>query len=188
MEAMAVTRSWQLTYEDLQGFPDDGRRHEIIEGEHYVTPSPAVKHQRAVLNLAALLHDYVRQRALGTVLVAPMDVVLSEIDVVEPDVIWVSNERRETLTEANVQGMPDLVVEVLSASTRRTDEITKRKLYERHGALEYWIVGPELERVKVYRRAGEGFAPAVEVAAEAGESLASPLLPEFSVKVADLFA
>jgi Uma2 family endonuclease len=185
---MAVTRSWQLTYEDLQGFPDDGKRHEIIDGEHYVTPSPAVKHQREVLNLAALLHDHVRQEALGTVLVAPVDVVLSEIDVVEPDVIWISLARREILAEANVQGMPDLVVEVLSPSTRKTDEIIKRKLYERYGALEYWIVDPELERVKIYRRAGEGFAPAVEVAAEAGESLASPLLPGFSVAVAELFA
>jgi Uma2 family endonuclease len=121
-------------------------------------------------------------------LIAPFDVVASEIDVVQPDVLWISPERSTLVTPTKLRGLPDLVVEVLSDATRKTDEITKRKLYERYGALEYWIVDPELERVRIYRRAGEGFAPAFELAAEAEESLASPLLPGFAVAVADLFA
>ena len=185
---MAVTRSWQFTYEDLQGFPDDGKRHEIIEGEHYVTPAPGVKHQVVVTNLARLLGSFVVRERQGRVLVAPTDVVASATDVVQPDVVWISPARAGIATKENLRGVPDLVVEVLSESTRKTDEIIKRKLYERYGALEYWIVDPELERVKIYRRAGEGFAPAVEVAAEAGESLTSPLLPGFSLAVAELFA
>ncbi len=185
---MATAPSWQLTYEDLASFPEDGRRHELIEGEHHVTPAPSLRHQQAVGSLGANLHRYAATSGFGTLFFAPVDVVLSDIDVVQPDLVWVSSSRAEILTDANIQGAPDLVVEVLSPGTRRVDELTKRKLYERHGVLEYWIVDPELGRVRVLRREGEAFGPATELDVEAGQSLTSPLLPGFELALATVFA
>lgn len=185
---MATAPSWQLTYEDLASFPEDGRRHELIDGEHHVTPAPTLRHQRVVLVLGSALLELARSSRSGEAFAAPVDVVLSDIDVVRPDLVWVSSSRAEILTDANIQGAPDLVVEVLSPGTRRVDELTKRKLYERHGVLEYWIVDPELGRIRVLRREGEGFGPATELDVEAEQSLTSPLLPGFELALATIFA
>lgn len=182
---MAVAHSWQLTYEDFLNFPDDGKRHELVEGEHYVTPAPSVRHQQVVLRLAGALLDFARSTGSGEVFVAPIDVVLSDVDVVEPDLLWISSARRDILTAANVQGAPDLVVEVLSPGTRRTDEVTKRKLYDRFGVAEYWIVDPELERVRVLRRDGLALVQVAELERE--DHIGSPLLPGFDLALADVF-
>jgi Uma2 family endonuclease len=122
------------------------------------------------------------------VLFAPADVVLSDVNVVEPDLFFLSNERLDRLTRKNVQGAPDLVMEVLSESTRRTDEVRKRKLYERVDVLEYWLVDAELETVEVYRKIGGGFDRPIELSCAAGDSLTTPLLPGFRVPLAKLFA
>src|SRR5439155_12410008 len=111
-------------------FRDDGKRHEIIDGEHYVTPSPSTKHQRIVTRLAAAVVHFLDEQPLGEVFVAPFDTVLSELDVVEPDLLYISRAHARVLTEEHVRGAPDLVVEIVSPSTRKTDEVTKRKLYE----------------------------------------------------------
>jgi Uma2 family endonuclease len=117
-----------------------------------------------------------------------MDVILSDIDVVEPDLLFVSNERSQILGTW-IHGAPDLVIEILSPSTRRVDEITKRRLYERVGVREYWIVDGEIEVVKIYRRQDDGsFARAQELLREEGHSLDTPLLPGFSLSLAELFA
>ena len=180
--------SVKFTYEDFLNFPNDGKRHEIIDGEHYVTPSPNTKHQRIVTRLTAALVHCLEQHPIGEVFVAPLDVVFSDLDVVEPDLLYISRERASVLTEQNVRGAPDLAVEILSPSTRKTDEVTKRKLYERFGVGEYWVVDPELETIKVYRRVGEAFERVSELGAESGDELTTPLLPDFSVTVAELFA
>jgi Uma2 family endonuclease len=177
----------KLTYEDYLGFPDDGRRHEILDGEHVVTPAPAPRHQFVLSNLFRLLAGFVHDRRLGRVLTAPLDVVLSEVDVVQPDLVFLSDKALTQVTETNVAGAPGLTVEVLSETSRRRDEVTKRHLYELHGVSEYWIVDPELETVKIYRRADGGFGPAVVLDAEAGHVLTSPLFPGLELRVADLF-
>lgn len=178
----------KLTYEDYQLFPDDGRRHELIGGEHYVTPAPNKKHQRAASNLHLDLGGFVRKHRLGRVYFAPRDVVLSNEDVVQPDLLFISNERAAIDQDADVSGAPDLVIEILSDSTRRTDETTKRKLYERAGAREYWVVDPVLEMVKVYRLTGAGvFERVAELSAEAGDRLDTPLLPGLSIALAQVF-
>ena len=87
-----------------------------------------------------------------------------------------------------MRGAPDLVVEILSPGTRKTDEVTKRKLYERFDVQEYWVVDPELETIKVHRRGDRGFGRALELSAEAGDILTTPLLPGFSVSLAEVFA
>src|SRR5207248_1360201 len=122
---------------------DDGKRREIIDGQLYVTPSPNTKHQTASINLSGMLWTYLKMHPIGRVFAAPFDTVFSDFDVVEPDLLYISRERLSVLTEKHVRGAPDLVVEILSPGTRRTDEKIKRKLYERFDVLEYWIVDPE---------------------------------------------
>jgi Uma2 family endonuclease len=159
----AATPSAKCTYDDFLNFPNDGKRHEIIDGEHYVTPSPNTKHQQIVGNLHAAFRSHLKSQPLGAIFVAPFDVVFSDLDVVEPDLLYVSRERRDVLTEAHVKGSPDLVVEVLSPGTRKTDEVTKRKLYERFDVQEYRVIDPELETIKIYRRSGHAFTRAAHL-------------------------
>jgi Uma2 family endonuclease len=181
--------SVKYTYEDLQTFPEgDGKRYEIIDGELLVTPSPMTRHQRVLGNFYWWVRSHLEKSPIGEVFFAPYDVVLSDINVVEPDLLFFSNARMDRLTRKNAQGAPDLVVEVLSESTRRTDEIRKRKLFERFDVLEYWIVDPELDTVKIYRRAGERFDRPIELSSEAGDTLTTPLLPGFKAPLAKLFA
>jgi Uma2 family endonuclease len=178
----------RLTYEDFVHFPDDGQRHELIDGEHVMSPAPNVRHQTVLVNLTALLLPFVRENQLGKLFFAPFDVVLSLHDVVEPDLLFIARDRLELLTDANLQGAPDLAVEVLSPTSHRQDELRKRDLYERCGVAEYWIVDPEAEDVKVFRREGEGFGRPRLLTARDGDVLASPLLPGLAVPLADVFA
>ncbi|MFL6246270.1 MAG: Uma2 family endonuclease [Thermoanaerobaculia bacterium] len=179
---MAPATSTKLTYEDYCLLPDDGRRHEIIDGEHYVNPSPNMKHQTASINLATALWTHVRQHRLGRVFSAPFDVVLTYFDVVEPDIIFVSASRTDILTESHIKGAPDLVVEILSPSTRAYDEVVKLKRYDAMGITEYWIVDPERQTVRIYRRTSGGYA-----LAPAAERIATPLIPGFSLALRDIF-
>jgi Uma2 family endonuclease len=178
----------KLTYADLAGFPDDGRRHELIGGAHYVTPSPATGHQRLVVRLVAAFSDYFRAHPVGEVFAAPFDVLLSEHDVVEPDLLVILQDQDDILTEQHVRGAPAIVIEILSPATRRRDEGIKRRLYERTGVREYWVFDEAGAVVKAFRRgAGQGFEPAVVLAAEARAVLTSPLLPELAIDVSALF-
>ncbi len=145
----------KLTYEDYRQLPDDGKRYEIIEGELYVTPSPTTQHQRVVFELAKWLDSFVRGRSLGEVLIAPLDVVLSEHTVVQPDIVFVSAERLDRVRENGIFGAPDLVVEVVSASTRERDAGLKKRLYLRSGVVEYWLVDPEEGTLTVVRAGAE---------------------------------
>jgi Uma2 family endonuclease len=184
---MSATATPKLTYDDYCLLPDDGRRHEIIAGEHYVSPAPPIRHQRILQNLFFELERFLRANPLGIILLAPTDVMATDFDVVQPDLLFVSNDHIDRITERGIRGAPDLAVEVLSASTRRTDELIKRTLYENIGVTEYWIVDPDLDAVKVYRRQGPGFVRAAELSLEASDRLDSPLLAGFSVDLAALF-
>ena len=186
--ALPNPRGVKLTYDDFVLFPDDGLRHELIDGEHYVTPSPNDKHQTILANLHLLIGPWVRAHAVGKVWFAPFDVVFSRFDVVEPDLLYLSNERKaQVATDANVQGAPELVVEVGSPSTRRRDETVKRALYERAGVSEYWVVDTEQDVVRVYRRLGEHFDRPEELSLEAGDVLTTPLLPGLELPLSEIF-
>jgi len=144
----------KLTYDDFLLFPDDGKRHELLDGEHYVTPSPNLEHQRILGNLHYLVRSWLEAHPIGLVFFAPLDLVLSQHDVVEPDLFYVSHERaRQVTTQENLRGAPELVVEIASKSTRKRDETIKLRLYERQGVAEYWVVDPPLGTVRVYRLA-----------------------------------
>jgi Uma2 family endonuclease len=179
----------RLTYDDFLLFPDDGRRHELIDGEHYVTPSPNTRHQRLVVRLTAALTTYLTTwPSRGEVFVAPFDVVFSHFDIVEPDVLFIAADQQEIVTEKHVRGAPALVVEILSPGTRRVDEKIKYRLFERAGVREYWLVDPELDLVKIFRRAADGTFPRVaELSADASELLTTPLLPEFVLPLVVFF-
>src|SRR6185295_12592023 len=124
----------KLTYDDFVLFPDDGKRHELIDGEHYVTPSPNTRHQTIVGTLHGLIWSWLEAHPIGRLFTAPFDVVFSNFDVVEPDVLYLSNERAaQVLTPLHARGVPELVVEITSKGTRKRDETIKRQLYERVG-------------------------------------------------------
>ncbi len=178
----------KFTYEDYLLFPEDGKRHELIDGDHFMTPSPSTRHQRVSLKLATAFAIFLKNNRLGEVFDAPMDVVLSETDVVQPDLLFISAARASIIKDKNIQGAPDLVVEILSDATRKTDEVIKRKLYERHGISEYRIVDPELETVKVYRKTDKGYLRAAELSREANDTLTTPLLPAFQISLTEIFA
>jgi Uma2 family endonuclease len=173
----------KLTYDDYLLIPEDGRRHEIIDGELYVTPSPLKKHQIAAGNLHAIIWNYTRQYRSGSVYVAPFDVILSDADVVQPDVFFLSNERRAIATERGVMGAPDLVIEVLSESTRQLDQTLKLKRYGRFGVREYWLVDPETKTVVIHRCGAEGLEQVPST-----DPITSPLLPNFRISLAEIFA
>jgi Uma2 family endonuclease len=179
---MAPQISTKLTYEDYLLLPDDGRRHEIIDGEHYVSPSPNTRHQRLVKRISLALYPF-ENAGLGEVFWSPYDVVLSIFDVVQPDVFFVTAARSHIIVEKNVQGAPDLVVEILSPSNRQYDEQFKLKTYERLGVAEYWIVDPDERCVSVFRRSGDRFQRI-----DAGDALTTPILPEFALSLQKLFA
>ena len=178
----------KLTYDDFVRFPDDGLRHELIDGEHYVTPSPNTKHQQVSLSLCLLVGTWLEHHPIGRLFYAPFDVVFTRFDVVEPDLLYLSNERAaDVLTSANVQGVPELVVEIGSPGTRRRDETIKRRLYERAGVSEYWVVDPDLDVVRIYRRDVDGFGRAIELMAEVGDVLTTPLLPGLEMALTRIF-
>jgi Uma2 family endonuclease len=178
----------KLTYDDFVLFPDDGKRHELIDGEHYVTPSPNRTHQRILGELHGLLWTYLQAHPIGHVFMAPFDVVFSNFDVVEPDLLYLSKQTAsQVLTDKHVRGAPDLVVEIGSPGTRTRDETIKWRLYERSGVAEYWIIDPEAEVVRVFRNEDGSFKPPIELSCEAADVLTTPLLPGYELRVIRLF-
>ena len=178
----------KLTYDDFLLFPDDGKRHELIDGEHYVTPSPHTKHQRVSGNVYFLIRAWLEDHPLGQVYYAPYDVVFSRFDVVEPDLLYLSNERAAAVvTEKHVTGAPEIVVEIGSPGTRKRDETIKRRLYERAGVSEYWVIDPELDVVRVYRRAGDIFSRPQELSREANDVLTTTQLPGLELPLSRVF-
>jgi Uma2 family endonuclease len=170
-----------LTYEDLQAFPEDNLRREIIDGELLVTAAPSWRHQRVVAELTVALWAHCKQHG-GEVLPAPTDVFFSDANVAEPDVLFLRAENLGKLGEEPfVRSAPDLVVEVSSPSTRKTDLTRKKDLYERFGVPEYWFVDIEAERIEVYRLQGGRYGPPLLVGR--AEILESPLLPGFRLAV-----
>ena len=147
-----------LTYEDYARLPDDGKRYELLEGEIVVSPSPNTKHQEVSGRLHYALHGWAQRTGTGKVFAAPCDVVLSPHDVVQPDLLFIAREHRSQITADNIQGPPDLVVEILSPATAERDLDRKRRLYERHGVAEYWIVDPDTRTLTVFRRRGNSLA------------------------------
>lgn len=178
----------RLTYDDLARMPDDGLRHEIIDGVHYVTPSPAFRHQIVSKRVLLAIDTYLEAHpGVGEVVGAPLDVVFTRWDVVEPDIVFVADDQRSIITEPNIQGAPALVVEVLSPGTKKRDLGVKRELFDRGGVREYWLVDPKLNTVAIHRRAADGSFPKVQSLPGEAPTLTTPLLPGFALSLERLF-
>jgi Uma2 family endonuclease len=129
----------------------------------------------------------VKERSAGEIFIAPYDVLLSEHDIVQPDVLFVSTEHSDIVKERGIEGAPDLIAEVVSEGNRRHDEVRKRKLYARHGVPEYWIVDPALDTVKVYRNPEGGYERVGQLCAEDEDTLTTPLLSDWALPLTELF-
>jgi Uma2 family endonuclease len=177
----------KILADDFLLIPEDGRRHELIDGNHYLHASPDTKHQRISMRLIVTIGTYLREHPLGQLYFALLDVVMTRYDVVEPDLMYVSNERRNIITEKNIQGAPDLIVEIVSDSTRHYDEVIKHALYEREGVGEFWLVDSVRDTVRVFRRNSAG---RYEIAANLSrnETLTSPLFPTLEIQLDEIFA
>jgi Uma2 family endonuclease len=179
----------RFVYEDYKALPESmAKRYELLDGEILMVPAPTTTHQFLSRNIAYLLHGFVRQHALGTVLTAPIDVVLGEGDareIVQPDVLFISTARANIILVAEICGAPDLVIEVLSPATETRDRTYKKHLYGRYGVREYWMVDPIGETIVVYRSAGVKFEEPTTY--RTIDTLKSTLLVGLDISVREVF-
>lgn len=186
--AAIATEKVRWTIHDLDGFPDNGNRYEIIAGNLFVTRAPHWDHQDTAGAAYAKLRAWSQTSGLGTAAFAP-GIVFSEADNVIPDVVWISNDRLAQLLDdaGHLTGAPELVIEVLSSSDKdkKRDRETKVKLYSIQGVLEHWIIDRQQRSAEVYRRE-QGTLKKVMTVFDS-ECLTSPLLPGLSCQLASLF-
>ena len=179
----------KLTYEDLVRMPDDGMRHELIDGEHFVTPPPDSSHQTVSFTLSGLFWTYLRAHPIGRVFAAPYDVELSRHTVIEPDLLYISNESAVgALLPSHLKGVPELVIEIESPSTRRYDQTTKLTAYGEAGVLEYWRIMPRTRAIEVHARTQSSVPFAAPRLLPPPDVLTTPLLPSLELPLAVLFA
>ena len=175
----------KLTYEDYRTTPAD-ERYELLDGDLIMVPAPNLKHQRVQFRLSQALGQFILHHELGEFFYAPCDVVLSDTDIVQPDLLFVSRERAHLLRNGeNVQGAPDLVIEILSPSTADKDRGIKRELYSRHGVREYWLIDPMAETVSIHRQQAGRLA--VTRTFGRRDTLRSPLLAGLELRLDDVF-
>ena len=165
--------------------PDDGNLYEVLDGELIMAAAPNLRHQDIAGNIFELVKSFVRSKKLGKVYFAPVDVVLGD-DLVEPDVVFVSNPRKNIMAKERITGAPDLLVEVLSLSTSTRDLRYKWDLYARSGVTEYWVVNPEAETVEVLTLVDGAYRR--HVLAEKDGAVTSKVLEGFDAPAADVFA
>ena len=176
----------RLTVRDYLAIPeDDENRYELIDGELYMAPGASWEHQESIINLGSTLRDFVRANRFGRVVASPVDVYLSNEDVFQPDIVFVSVERLDIIHRSGVHGAPDLVVEMLSPSTERRDLTIKRERYEMFGVREYWLADTIGKTITVLR-ARDGVFELVGVFGE-GMTVETPLIPGLVVDVSEVF-
>jgi len=182
-----MNRNVRYTVQDYMNLPEsEEKRHELLEGEIYVVPSPNTIHQAIVRKISRAFEDYVLSRGMGTIFFAPLDVVLSNEDVVQPDILFVSTERTSIITEQNIQGAPDIVLEVLSRATASRDRTLKRARYARFGVREYWIVDPQTKTIEILTASETGFD--TYRVFPIGTAASSPLMAELAMQTSAIFS
>jgi Uma2 family endonuclease len=179
---MVIGLKQTLDYSDYAGIPPDGNRYEILEGELYVTPAPSPLHQRVSKRLQRQLEDYFEGRSLGEVFNAPIDVILTPHDVVQPDLVVITDASR--ISQRGIEGAPLLVVEILSPSSRNQDRTTKARRYAQLGIRHYWIVDPDAARLECYRAESDRYMLVLQ--GEAPASLSHPDFPDLALQLQQL--
>ncbi len=175
-----------LTYEDYAALPDDGRRYELYEGELSVMPAPSPGHQKSVVDLVLTLAAYVKRERLGQVFVSPIDCILSDTTIVQPDLVYVDTSKLNLITSRGIEGPPTLVVEILSPSTAQIDGRRKMALYAKFGVPHYWIVDHDTRRIEAYGLISEGYHFTAEL--EGSTPLALPPFPDLALDPATLWS
>lgn len=176
----------KFTYEEYRTLPENGRHYQVIDGDLIMSPAPTTRHQRIQASIFLELAAFVKSGQRGLVLCSPLDVILSEDNIVQPDIVYISKERRGIILREGLRGAPDLCVEVLSPSNRELDLNAKRLLYAKFGLPELWIVDPDADTLQLFRLQENHQAP-LKVCG-AGDTLTTPLLPGFSVGLSEVFA
>jgi Uma2 family endonuclease len=182
---MAVRHGVRFKADDIWDTPEDGNRYEVIDGELFVTPPPIVPHQRASGTLHGYIWPYVHQRGLGELFSAPVGVVLDDENGLQPDLVYVSRERAGIIAERGIEGAPDLVVEVLSPSTRGRDRGIKMRRYAAAGVPHYWIVDPRSRSVEPYRLGEQGYEQVGTYGP--GSTFRPELFPGLEIPIDDLW-
>lgn len=186
----ASVRPWpplqgEWTYDDYARLPDHGMRYEVITGELYMTPAPVPKHQKIIANLYGHLWEYLRERLIGDAFFAPIDVNLPGLaSPVQPDLLFIASDRLHIVKERFIEGVPDLIVEVLSSGSEMHDRRTKFELYARAGVSEYWLVDPDERSIEIYVLRGQAYAPLGNFGAE--EQTRSEVMPDFALIVGEI--
>lgn len=177
----------EWVYEDYLQLPDNGKRYEIIKGELYMSPAPRPGHQKISVWLTAIFYHFVHQHNLGEVFHAPIDVILPGLTApVQPDLLFVRQNNLHIVAETKIEGVPDLVVEIISPGNPSYDRETKFILYAEAGVKEYWIVDGEKKTIDVFVLRGQAYAPLGHFSA--ADEAFSEQLPDFTVRVGDLCA
>ena len=175
-----------LTYDDYCELPNDRNRYEILDGEFSVTPAPAAKHQIALGNLHRILSIHVFANHSGRLMLAPTDLILAATTVVQPDLIFIGNDRSQVVTERGVEGTPTLVIEILSPSTHSTDRQIKAQLYAKYGVPHYWLIDPDQHVLEAYERSGERYNLVTK--AQDADVFTPSVFPGLSFQISDLWA
>jgi Uma2 family endonuclease len=175
-------------YSDIETIPEwpEGPLVELIEGDLFMVPSPDIKHQRISMQLESMIQEFLKKHPVGEMFHAPVDVLLSEVDVVIPDICIILKSNANKIMQKNVQGAPDFVIEILSTNEKR-DVILKKNLYERYQVKEYWIVDPEKESVAIYTFTKETRKLTQKGMFSGEKVITSMLLPKFEVVARDIF-
>ncbi len=182
---MQATAAKPITVNEFRELPDGPPYYQLIEGDLFMSPTPNFFHQTIVLNIALIIRSHLATDPLGTVVISPSDVELSDLNVYVPDLYYVSNDRKHILTKQGASGAPDLVVEVLSPATARYDKGVKRQIYARAGVGELWLVDPDSKTVTVYRFEESADAPVGTYGTR--QRFTSPLLPKLTIQVSKIF-
>ena len=171
----------KLTYQDYLKIPEDNLRHEIIDGEHFVTPSPMTNHQDVSAQLFFIIFQWIKKHNPGKLLAAPFDVILSRNNIVVTDIIYISKAHLSVVTEKNIQGAPDFIIEILSPSTSKRDLGIKKNIYETSGVEHYWIVDPDQKTIQTFHLENSRYV--LLSAFNLREPLTSSLFPRLSISM-----
>jgi len=174
-----------LTYKEYEALPADGRRYEIHEGELSVTPAPSPQHQMISRNLFRILDAHVKAKGIGEVLFGPLDVILSDTSIVQPDIVYLETTRLGAISRRGIEGPPTLAVEIISPSTTLIDRRTKHQLYARHAVPFFWLVDPEGRTVEAFVLGPQGYSLAVR--ASGTEPVGPPPFPDLALSPTSLW-
>jgi len=175
-----------LTYDEYCLLPNDRNRYEILDGELSVTPAPATRHQTVLGNLHRVLANHVVANQLGKLFIAPTDLIVAPTTVVQPDLIFIGNDRPHIVTERAIEGSPTLVIEILSPTTHRTDRVTKAQLYAKYAVPHYWLIDPSQQTLEAYDLVTDHYNLVASV--RNAEVFTPSLFPSLSIQLADLWA